>query len=244
MESPNQGSTPIEIHALGGFKVLVDGKPLRFVFKAPRKPLDLLKGLLISSGSSVGQHTLCEALWPDLDAWYASRALNTAVFRLRGLLCNKAAVRSDCGQLLLDPEHCTVDAWQFERNLDNARDPDALLLALQGYRGAFLGDSEHPLALGTRRRLQRKYLRGVLHLGQAYELCGNYGSATDLYHRGLDAEGTSEELHSALIACLQRSGQTVAAAAAAAAAAYQRGSNAGLNSGGKLVLSRTLRSNR
>jgi len=117
-----------------------------------------------------------------------------------------------------------------------------MLLALLGYRGPFLGDSEHPLALGTRRRLQRKYLRGVLHLGQAYEMCGNYGSATDLYHRALDVEETSEELHSALIACLQRSGQTVAATAAAAA--YQRGSNAALDAGGKMALTPTLRSSR
>jgi LuxR family maltose regulon positive regulatory protein len=242
--------TAIAIQALGGFEVLIQGKPLRFVFKAPRKPLDLLKGLLASGGSSVGQHTLCEALWPDLDAWSASRALNTAVFRLRGLLGNKAAVRADCGQLLLDPEYCSVDAWEFESELDNAGDSDALLLALLRYRGPFLGDAEHPLAAIARRRLQRKYLRGVLHLGQSYELRGNFGSATDLYHRGLDVEGSAEELHDALISCLERSGQTVAAAAA-----YQRYSAqfknsltatvaTAANAGKKMELSRLLRSGR
>jgi DNA-binding SARP family transcriptional activator len=207
----------IVVQALGGFEVLIQGQPLRFVFKAPRKPLDLLKALLAFGGSSVGQHTLCEALWPDLDAWSASRALNTAVFRLRGLLGSKAAVRADCGQLLLEPEYCSVDAWEFETELDNASDSDALLVALQRYRGPFLGDAEHPMASVARRRLQRKYLRGVLHLGQSYELRGNFGSATDLYHRGLDVEGAAEELHGALISCLERSGQSVAAAAA-----YQR----------------------
>jgi two-component SAPR family response regulator len=237
MEAPIQESGSIAIHALGGFEVLVQGKPLRFVFKAPRKPLDVLKGLLSSSGSSVGQHTLCEALWPELDTWSASRALNTAVFRLRGLLGNKAAVRADCGQLLLDPEHCTVDAWEFERELENAGDSDAMLLSLLRYRGPFLGDSEHPLALGARRRLQRKYVRGILHLGQSYELRGNYGSATDLYYRGLDVEGTSEEIQSALISCLQRSGQTVAAAA------YQR-SGPAPGSGRKIELNRPVRSGR
>src|ERR1022692_3950672 len=84
MDDSTHGSTPIAINALGRFEILVRGEPLRFVFKAPRKPLDLLKGLLTSGGSSVGQHILCEALWPDLDSWSASRALNTAVFRLRG----------------------------------------------------------------------------------------------------------------------------------------------------------------
>lgn len=209
--------SPVAINALGCFEVFVRGEPLRFVFKAPRKPLDLLKGLLTAGGGSVGQHTLCEALWPDLDSWSASRALNTAVFRLRKLLGDKSSVRVDCGQLRLESKYCRVDAWDFEAELTNAGDQDALLRALLRYRGPFLGDCEHPLALETRRRLQRKYLRGLLQLGQNYERCGNFGSAIDLYNRGLDVEGTSEELHSALISCLERAGQ-----AAAAAAAYQR----------------------
>src|SRR5580698_681568 len=102
MDSANQQPVPAAINALGGFEVLVHGEPLRFVFKAPRKPLDLLKALLISGGDSVGQHTLCEALWPDLDSWSAGRALNTAVFRLRKLLGDKSAIRVDCGQLQLE----------------------------------------------------------------------------------------------------------------------------------------------
>jgi two-component SAPR family response regulator len=218
MDDPQQeGTIPIVINALGRFEVLVHGEPLRFVFKAPRKPLDLLKALLTSGGGGVGQHTLCEALWPDLDAWSASRALNTAVFRLRGLLGSKSALRVDCGQLYLEAACSQVDAWEFESELASTTDSDSLLQTLLRYRGPFLGDCEHPLALDTRRRLQRKFLRGLLQLGQSYERCGNFGSAIDLYNRGLDVESTSEELHSALISCLERAGQ-----AAAAAAAYQR----------------------
>src|SRR5580700_8780328 len=147
MDGANQPLSPVAINALGYFEVFVQGEPLRFVFKAPRKPLDLLKGLLISGGGSVGQHTLCEALWPDLDSWSAGRALNTAVFRLRKLLGDKSAVRVDCGQLRLEAQYSRVDAWDFEAELTNSTDPDALLSALLRYRGPFLGDSEHPLAL-------------------------------------------------------------------------------------------------
>jgi len=214
MDGADQTLTPVAIHALGRFEVLVHDEPLRFVFKAPRKPLDLLKGLLISAGDSVGQHTLCEALWPDLDSWSAGRALNTAVFRLRKLLGDKSAIRVDCGQIRLEARYCRVDAWEFEAEMGRSMDPDGLLSALLRYRGPFLGDSEHPLATETRRRLQRKYLRGLLQLGQGYERCGNFGSAIDLYNRGLDVECGSEELHSALISCLERAGQAAAAAAA------------------------------
>jgi two-component SAPR family response regulator len=192
MDGADQILTPVAIHALGRFEVLVHDEPLRFVFKAPRKPLDLLKGLLISGGDSVGQHTLCEALWPDLDSWSAGRALNTAVFRLRKLLGDKSAIRVDCGQIGLESRYCRVDAWEFEAEMGRSLDQDGLLNALLRYRGPFLGDSEHPLAMETRRRLQRKYLRGLLQLGQNYERCGNFGSAIDLYNRGLDIESVSE----------------------------------------------------
>jgi DNA-binding SARP family transcriptional activator len=247
MDGADQVLTPVVIHALGRFEVLVHGEPLRFVFKAPRKPLDLLKGLLISGGGSVGQHTLCEALWPDLDSWSAGRALNTAVFRLRKLLGDKSAIRVDCGQLRLEGRYCRVDAWDFEAELANSSDPDALLSTLLRYRGPFLGDSEHPMVLEARRRLQRKYLRGLLQLGQSYERCGNFGSAIDLYNRGLDVEGASEELYGALISCLERAGQ-----ATAAAAAYQRCSALFKNrlaappasSGWSTELARMLRTNR
>jgi DNA-binding SARP family transcriptional activator len=217
MDAANSQHAPVAIQALGGFQVFIRGEPLRFMLKAPRKPLDLLKALLTAGGGSIGQHTLCEALWPELDSWSASRALNTAVFRLRKLLGGKSSVRVDCGQLRLDPSFCRVDAWDFEAELTDAADQDALLHVLLRYRGPFLGDCEHPLGIETRRRLQRKYLRGLLQLGQGYERCGNFGSAIDLYNRGLDVESASEELHTALISCLERAGQ-----AAAAAAAYQR----------------------
>jgi LuxR family transcriptional regulator, maltose regulon positive regulatory protein len=247
MDGADQVLTPVAIHALGRFEVLVHGEPLRFVFKAPRKPLDLLKGLLISGGDSVGQHTLCEALWPDLDSWSADRALNTAVFRLRKLLGDKSAIRVDCGQIRLEGRYCRVDAWEFEAEMGRSMDQDGLLAALLRYRGPFLGDSEHPLAMETRRRLQRKFLRGLLQLGQNYERCGNFGSAIDLYNRGLDVECGSEELHSALISCLERAGQ-----AAAAAAAYQRCSALfknrlaapAVNSGWSVELARMFRTNR
>lgn len=103
------------------------------------------------------------------------------------------------------------------------------------------------MATEARRRLQRKFLRGLLQLGQNYERCGNFGSAIDLYNRGLDVECGSEELHSALISCLERAGQ-----AAAAAAAYQRCSALFKNrmpapavgSGWSVELARMFRTNR
>jgi LuxR family transcriptional regulator, maltose regulon positive regulatory protein len=217
MESPTHGSASITIHTLGRFEVFLSGVPLRFNGKIPHKPLDLLKGLLGSAGRGIARHVLCDALWPDLECWAARQALNTAVFRLRRILGCKRAVRVNGEQLLLDSNYCRVDAWDFESELFHIGNPETLLRALRRYRGSFLADTEHPLAFDARERLRRKFVRGILQLGDAYARSEDLDAAIDLLHFALDVEGTSEEVHRALIGYLGRAGHF-----AAMEAAYRR----------------------
>src|SRR5215831_2434604 len=51
---------PIRIRALGGFEVLIDGVPFVSGIKPQRRPLDLLKALLIANGHSVGAAELAD----------------------------------------------------------------------------------------------------------------------------------------------------------------------------------------
>jgi LuxR family maltose regulon positive regulatory protein len=214
MEMSKEGSQPIAIYTLGRFEVALDGTPLRFVFKVPRKPLALLKALLAGGRSGVNQTALCDTIWPDLEPWSAARALHITAFRLRGLLCSKSALMVQEGRVALDAEQCWVDAWQFEQSLAQAKDPAEQQWALRFYRGAFLADSDHPLALETRDRLSCKFIRSVSHLGASYERIGDGQSAIDLYLMALDADASCEELHQSLMRCLAREGQPSAVAAA------------------------------
>lgn len=209
--------TSVAITTLGGFEILLAGSPLRFVGKTPRKPLDLLKGLLVAGGRGVSRRSLSDALWPDLECWLARQALNSAVFRLRSILRCKSAVHMDGEQLLLDPLQCRVDAWDFEHEFARTVGTAALFDVLMSYRGSFLGDCEHPLAFDARARLRRKFVRGVLQLGEIYQGRADLDAAIHLYQHALDVEGTTEEIFQALIACLGRRGEN-----AAVAAAYQR----------------------
>jgi DNA-binding SARP family transcriptional activator len=209
--------TSVAITTLGSFEVLLAGAPLRFTGKTPHKPLDLLKGLLVAGGRGVSRRSLSDALWPDLESWLARQALNSAVFRLRSILRCKSAVRMDGEQLRLDPLQCRVDAWDFEQAFARAVGTDALYDVLMSYRGSFLGDCEHPLAFDARDRLRRKFVRGVLQLGDIYQRRAELDAAILLYQHALDVEGTAEEIFQALIACLGRRGEV-----AAVAAAYQR----------------------
>ncbi len=217
MDTPSRDSQPIEVYALGRFKIVLDGAPQRFTPKEPRKPLSLLKALLCAEGRGVSRDTLQDALWPDQEAWLARRALNTTVYRLRQLLRHKDALLLDDDRVALDPQLCWVDAWTFEQATLQTRDPATLLRALRLYSGPFLGDTDHPLAFEARDRLRRKFVQAVLRVGQGYETLGDLGAALEVYQIALDTDCTAEDVHQALMRCLLRQGKP-----AAVAAAYQR----------------------
>jgi DNA-binding SARP family transcriptional activator len=208
---------PIQIYALGRFEIVLDGTPLRFTPKTPRKVLAVLKSLLCAGTRGVNQGTLQDALWPDSDSLLSRRALNTAIYRLRRLLRHREAIVINDGWIALDPTLCWVDAWAFEQGVCEPMDPACLHSLLRLYGGMLLNDADHPLAYEPRQRLRRKFTQGVLQLGQAYELSGETRSAIALYESALDIDCTPEDVYRALMRCLAREGKP-----AAVGAAYQR----------------------
>jgi DNA-binding SARP family transcriptional activator len=210
-------ATPIRIYVLGRFDIVLDGTPLRFVSKTPRKVLAVLKGLLCAGRRGVSHATLQDALWPESDSLLARKALNTSVYRLRRLLrCKEAIVLND-GWIALNPELCWVDAWAFEQAVGEPSEPAGMGSVLRLYGGMLLNDADHPLAYEARERLRRKFIQAVVHLGQAYERGGEIASAIALYESALDTDCTPEDVHRALMRCLAYEGKY-----AAVGAAYQR----------------------
>ena len=64
----------------------LNGTPVAFSGKAPKKPLELLKILLANGGRSVATGTIVEALWPDARGDAAVDSLTTTLQRLRPIL--------------------------------------------------------------------------------------------------------------------------------------------------------------
>jgi LuxR family transcriptional regulator, maltose regulon positive regulatory protein len=210
--SPTQDRTwPIQIHALGGFDVTVNGKPLRFADGTPRRPLDLLKVLLSLGGQGVNQLLVSESLWPTAEGDAAYRALITTLYRLRRVLQHKDAITFTDGRLSVASDLCWVDVWAFEHKLYGNCDPSRLRQALDLYRGPYLGDHEASWAFEARDRLRRKFLRATLQLGSLYEQESSLQSAAALYERALDVESLSEDIHRRLMHCLAKLDQPSAA---------------------------------
>lgn len=133
----------LEIHSLGGLRILVDGSPVRGL--ASRKAEGLLVYLALQGGSP-SRETLATLLWDD-------RSLSGSLSNLSVLL---SSLRKDLGPFLrIDREAVsleassswTCDALEFERQteleaaVDNglsSADADRLEQALEVYRGTFL----------------------------------------------------------------------------------------------------------
>jgi LuxR family transcriptional regulator, maltose regulon positive regulatory protein len=152
---------PVRIRTLECFDLFVDGAPLEFEGRGPRKPLELLSALVVSGprGASVG--AIADLLWPDADGFDAYRALITTVHRLRRLLVHRAAIHFGAGRLRLEPTVCDIDVWQFERTLEEVRNRTQLEAALDLYSGPFLGDDTSAWAIGMRSRLEQAIARAT-----------------------------------------------------------------------------------
>ena len=206
----------VRIHTLGGFRVTVGGRPLQFETRAHRKPLELLKVLIALGGENVSEIPLSEALWPDADGDAAHASFATTLHRLRRLIGSDTLHMRD-KRLSLDPALCRVDAFAFERTMEQAaaaissgdRASGSLLeegLAL--YLGPFLeGEFEPPEILPARERYHGIFLRNVEEAGRAFQESGNFSQAIALYRKALEIDPLSESLSRELMRCLLAAGE-------------------------------------
>jgi DNA-binding SARP family transcriptional activator len=112
---------PVRIYALGKFEIIKEDRPVVFSGKVQQKPLALLKVLIALGGKDVPEEQLTDILWPDADGDLAHKSFEIALHRLRLLAGNDKAIRLKEGLLSLDPAHCWVDVWAFERACEEAK---------------------------------------------------------------------------------------------------------------------------
>jgi DNA-binding SARP family transcriptional activator len=200
--APEAWPWPLKIHTLGRFEVLLDGGPLEFGRKAPKRTIALLKALIALGGADVPEQKLADALWPDLEGDAALESLAAALHRLRRLLGGNEAIRQSSGLLSLNRQRCFVDAWAFEGALDrNGEDASALHL----YRGSFLpGDGDAPWSASMRERLRGRFVRAVVSVGQELEAAGKFEEAIRLYTRGTETDDLVEAFYRGLMRCYHR----------------------------------------
>ncbi|MGE5088132.1 MAG: BTAD domain-containing putative transcriptional regulator [Candidatus Levyibacteriota bacterium] len=187
---------PIRVHALGTLRIEVDGEELRFGPRAQRKPLDLLKLIVVHGPAPIDTALVLDALWPDAEGGAARAAFDMTVMRMRKLLAREDALRLDGGRVGLDPGCVWVDAWAYAAG------------AIDTYPGPLFGaDAVQPWWAGARERLHQRFLQRVRQRGQVLEQSGDLDGALAIYESGLAQDPLAEELYQAVIRCHGRAGR-------------------------------------
>jgi DNA-binding SARP family transcriptional activator len=202
---------PVAIRTLGGFEVQLDGAPLRFPGKTPRKPLALLKVIVAFGAVDVAQSKLIDALWSNDEGDAGKQAFGVTLVRLRKLLGSHDAIQVADERVSLNRDLCWLDTWAFEARLKQAEraagDADgraALREALALYRGPFLpSDADEPWSVQARLRWRGLFTNAIEDLGAACEVEGDLDGAIACYRRGLEADDLVEEFYLGLMRCYQ-----------------------------------------
>ena len=209
----------IQIYTLGQFGLVIDGKPFKFLKKAQKKPLEMLKVLSsFGEGQEVSKVQLSDILWPDADGDKAQRAFDTTLHRLRQILSHDKAIILREGRLTLDLRYCWVDSMAFERILKQSEDYaekedrksaiQSLEKAVALYKGPFLaGETDEPWAISYNERLRSKFLRAIERLGNYLEEEGDLNSAVDCFQKGIEVDDVAEVFYRSLMICLKRLGR-------------------------------------
>jgi len=197
---------PVRVRTLGRFAVELDGHPLVFQGKAPRKQLSLLCALICTGSEEVSGAQLTDQIWPDQDGDLAAKSLRTAVSRLRDLLGDARVVRVSNTRYSLDRSLVHCDAWAFEAAADAALAnplPATLERAMALYSGALLpADIDAPWAVQPRERLRGKFNALVLAIARSQERDGDCEAALATYRSGIARDDLAENLYQGEIRCL------------------------------------------
>jgi LuxR family transcriptional regulator, maltose regulon positive regulatory protein len=214
---------PVKIYTLGRFEVFINGKPLAFSGKAPRRILSLLKSLVACGVCGTSEEKLIDILWPDSDGDAAHDSFSVSLHRLRQILGNEKALLLRDGCPRLDPSICWIDAHAFEELLVRAeceapeKSEQLTEKALMLYKGQFLEETDEPWLISCRERLRSRFLRAVWRSGEHLERSGRFDLAVELYRKGLEVDYLTEELYRRLMKCHHTAGQK-----GEAIAAYER----------------------
>lgn len=215
----------IKIYTLGRFSILKEGRPLRSGRKAQRRPLDLLKAIIVLGGREIGEQRLAELLWPENEGDKAHQALLTALNRLRRLIGKDAICRKE-GRLTVNDHYCWVDIWAIERlfaQIEGIKEEDPSIgikidKIFSLIKGPFLrGEAEAWWAVSLRERIRMRFLRLIEKRGRYLIDSKRYECALILYQKGIEVDDLLEGFYQGLMVCYLALGRH-----SDACSAYQR----------------------
>jgi DNA-binding SARP family transcriptional activator len=215
---------PVEIRALGAFRVIRDGEPVPLVEWQSRKARDLLRILVARRGRPITRVALADLLWPDEDPGPLANRLSGLLATIRSVLDPDRVhpqdhfVQADKVSVALDGEHLSIDLEAF---LDKAERGRELLergrrdrglaeyaAAESLYGGPFLDeDGDADWAAAVRDQARAAYLAIARTLAAARIEAGDADGAVRYYLRILEDDPYDEDVHIGLVRALSAAGR-------------------------------------
>lgn len=213
----------LRIRFFGSLDLERDGRALaRF---PSRKVRDLFAYLTLNRDTAHSREHLAGLFWGDSDDERARHSLNTALWRLNGVLTDGVGDRGRA-QLRITPQEIgfnpAADFWldvaEFESRCAladtcSAADQQAALYsqAISFYTGDLLTDCYEEWCVQERERLQCMYLRALGELLKYHSRSGSCDATIDCARRILAVDSLREEVHRELIQLYLNTGQTASA---------------------------------
>jgi DNA-binding SARP family transcriptional activator len=192
----------IRVYTLGRLAVFVDDKGLNLADRSQKRPLELLRAIVICGGQGVTTQRLTQMLWPNVDKRSANHALDTLLYRLRRLLGENCIERHKTLHTL-NPRYCWLDALALERRTDVLHGAGSTQYVDQSfldyYRGPFLDGSDSPAVLLRRELLRSKLSRAIKLVADDLETREDYAAMVALYQKAVETDPLVEAFHYGLM---------------------------------------------
>ena len=212
-------SAPLQVRVLGGFEVLVAGRPVPGNAWRSRQARTLVKMLAARRGRPIPRIEVCEILWPDDEAQLTAHRLSVLLSAVRGVLDPARSwdpdhyIAADLAGVSLDLSHVTVDALDLLRDAAHA---EQLARAGEVVRArellaevdaAYHGDpfDEEPYeewANALREETRAVWMRALRTSAELSRRAGEYDQAITTLVRLLAADPLDESAHRLLVGVL------------------------------------------
>jgi DNA-binding SARP family transcriptional activator len=206
----------VSIGVLGGFRVLIGGKPLSATAWQSKKARDIVKMLIARRGKPLHREVLIDQLWPDDDSSKAGSRLSVALSVIRGVLDPAKALapdhhlEADRETISLRVDHLEIDLEAFHdaaaAGLAAARrgDADRATALLEQAEAAYAGDlfEEDPYedwALPAREEARATYVSVANWLAERSSSQGDHDAAVRYLLRILQRDPFDENAHLRLV---------------------------------------------
>jgi DNA-binding SARP family transcriptional activator len=214
---PSDVITPLHVSLMGGFRIeRADAGQVASSWPR-RSAKTLLKLLAVQPGHALHREQILEILWSGVKPESALNSFGKALHAARRTLEPELLRRQDSAylhltdnMLVLDTEHVTVDADEFERFAKDAmrrREIKAYEAAIAAYGGELLPEDRYEHWCSERRTaLMELRVRLMLGMAEALELDGAYSDAADRLRDVLRHDPTREAVHRQLMRLYARMG--------------------------------------